>query len=157
MRPVRDRPRADVAGAVAVLAAACSLLAGCGAGPEATGAGAAGGGGSSISCPVPDGPIAVAVSGRANSPAPVLPPVLPPVAEQIVSESVERVPIDGVGPRLTLVGIDGRPAPLGSKAFSPRSQNDIAVGRERRTFLDSFRQSVAAVREIGRASCRERV
>ena len=142
MRPGRGRPRAGVAGAVAVLAVACSLVAGCGAGPEATGVGAAGGGGSSISCPVPDGPIAVAVSGRANSPA----PSLPPVAEQIVSNAVERVPIGGVGPRLTLVGIDGRPEPLGSLAFSPRSQNDIAVGRERRTFLDSFGQSVAAVR-----------
>ena len=119
MRPVRSRRRVDVAGTMAVLAVTCSLLAGCGAGPEATEAGAAGGGGSSINCPVPDGPITVAVSGRANSPA----PVLPPVAEQIVRESVERVPIDGVGPRLTLVGIDGRPEPLDSKAFSPRSQN----------------------------------
>ena len=142
MRPGRGRPRAGVAGAVAVLAVACSLVAGCGAGPEATGVGAAGGGGSSISCPVPDGPIAVAVSGRANSPA----PSLPPVAEQIVSNAVERVPIGGVGPRLTLVGIDGRPEPLGSTAFSPRSKNDIAAGRERRAFLDRFRQLVAAVR-----------
>ncbi len=144
MRVARTRPRV-VPGTVAVLAVACTLLAGCGAGPEATGAGAAGGGGaggSPVSCPVPDGPIAVAVSGRANSPA----PRLPPVAEQIVTESVERVPIGGVGPRLTLVGIDGRPEPLGSAAFTPRSQNDIAVGRERRNFLDSFRQSFAAVR-----------
>ncbi|HYZ08557.1 MAG TPA: OmpA family protein [Pseudonocardiaceae bacterium] len=142
MMLARGRPRGAFAGAIAVLAVACSLLAGCGGGPEATGAGAAAGGDARISCPVPDGPIAVAVSGRANSPA----PALPPVAERIVSESVERVPIDGTGPRLTLVGIDGRPEPLGSAAFSPRSQNDIAVGRERRTFLDSFRQSVAAVR-----------
>ena len=144
MRVARTRPRV-VPGTVAVLAVACTLLAGCGAGPEATGAGAAGGGGaggSPVSCPVPDGPIAVAVSGRANSPA----PTLPPVAEQIVTESVERVPIGGVGPRLTLVGIDGRPEPLGSMAFSPRSKNDIAAGRERRAFLDRFRQSVAAVR-----------
>ena len=140
MRSVRIRRRGDVAGVLAVLAVS-SLLAGCGSGPEATGAGAGGGGGS-ISCPVPDGPIAVAVSGRANSPA----PVLAPVAEQIVRESVERVPVDGVGPRLTLVGIDGRPEPLGSAAFPPRSQNDIAIGRERRTFLDSFRQSVSTVR-----------
>ena len=140
MRSVRIRRRGDVAGVLAVLAVSCSLLAGCGSGPEATGAGA-GGGGSSISCPVPDGPIAVAVSGRANNPA----PVLAPVAEQIVRESVERVPVDGVGPRLTLVGIDGRPEPR-SAAFSPRSQNDIAIGRERRTFLDSFRQSVSTVR-----------
>ncbi|MDQ3989935.1 MAG: OmpA family protein [Actinomycetota bacterium] len=141
MRVARTRPRV-VPGTVAVLAVACTLLAGCGAGPQATGAAGGGAGGSPVSCPVPDGPIAVAVSGRANSPA----PTLPPVAEQIVTESVERVPIDGIGPRLTLVGIDGRPEPLGSAAFSPRSQNDIAVGRERRTFLDSFRQSVAAVR-----------
>ncbi|MDQ3154218.1 MAG: hypothetical protein M3R63_21705, partial [Actinomycetota bacterium] len=126
---------------MAVLAVGCSLLAGCGAGPQPTGAGAAGGS-SSISCPVPDGPIAVAVSGRANSPV----SALPPVTEQIVSGAVEQVGIDGAGPRLTLVGIDGRPEPLGSEAFTPRSQNDIAVGRERRAFLDSFRQSVAAVR-----------
>ena len=105
MRPVRGRRRVDVAGTMAVLAVTCSLLAGCGAGPEAAGVGAAGGGGSSINCPVPDGPIAVAVSGRANSPA----SALPPVTEQIVSGAVEQVGIDGAGPRLTLVGIDGRP------------------------------------------------
>ncbi|MDQ3886263.1 MAG: OmpA family protein [Actinomycetota bacterium] len=148
MRLVHTRPRGGlVTGAMAVLAVACSLVAGCGGG-EATGAspGGAGAGpagdGSNISCPVPDGPIAVAVSGRANSPA----PVLPPVADRIVSEAAEQVSIDGTGPRLTLVSIDGRPEPLGSAAFTPRSQNDIAVSRERRRFLESFRQSVAEVR-----------
>ena len=70
------------AGLLSVLLAA-ALAAACSSGEDAAGGGFSGGGGSALSCPVPVGPLAFAVSGRSNSPEPGLPeggvswPILP--------------------------------------------------------------------------------
>ncbi len=131
--------RDPVLGAVTLLAAAA--LAGCGQQPDSAG-GAAGQSGESIGCPIPAGPIAVAISGRANSPA----PVLPPAAEQVVQHAIDAVPIGETGPTLSLVKIDGRPSMVASAAFASDAEFPRAVDRDRETFLAGFRNAARDVR-----------
>lgn len=129
--------------AVATLLAGAALLTGCGSTePAADVTPAVGGAAAASGCPATGGPIAIAMSGRANSPA----PVLPPIAEQIVDVAVGGVEIGGVGPIVTLIGIDGQPESLGSAAFEPTGENDIALEGNRTEFLDSFRAAATSLR-----------
>lgn len=98
--------------------------------------------GEAFGCPIPSGPVAVAVSGRANSPA----PVLPPPAAQLVHDTVYAVPIGETGPAISLVGIDGRPSLIASAAFSSDAEFPQAVDRDRETFLADFRAAASSVR-----------
>lgn len=93
-------------------------------------------------CAIPAGPVAVAVSGRANSPG----PVLPVRAREIVQQVITGVPALQTGPSLSLVGLDGRPGVLASAEFYSDAGNDLALEEDRRNFLATFEASVRAVR-----------
>ncbi len=123
------------------LIAAAAVLAGCGQQPD-PGRASAGEGGGAIGCPIPPGPIAIAISGRANSPA----PVLPPSVEQVVHDAIYAVPIGETGPTISLIGIDGRPSLVASAAFASDAEFPDAVDRDRETFLATFGDAVSSVR-----------
>lgn len=118
-----------------------AVVAGCGEQQGAGGANAAEAG-ADIGCPVPAGPIAVAISGRANSPA----PQLPPSVAAIVRDSVYAVPIGETGPTMSLVELDGRPSLVASAAFASDAEFPQAVDRDRDTFLADFSAAASSVR-----------
>lgn len=126
------------------LAAFAVLIAGvvAGCGQQADGSGDAGEPRAEIGCPVPPGPVAVAISGRANSPA----PTLPPSAEQILRDSVYDVPIGESGPPISLVEIDGRPSLVAGAAFASDAEFPQAVDQDRDTFLADFSAAASGVR-----------
>jgi OOP family OmpA-OmpF porin len=127
--------RVGALAAMSLLVAA--LVAGCGGQQQA-----AGDPGTVAGCPVPQGPIAIAVSGRANSPA----PALPPPVRQLVHDAIYAVPIGETGPTISLIGVDGRPSLVGRAAFSSDAEFPAAVDQDREAFLASFRKAVSAVR-----------
>lgn len=127
--------RARALAAMSLLAAA--VVAGCGQQQEAAAAP-----GEVAGCPVAQAPVAIAVSGRANSPA----PALPPPVRQLVHDVIYAVPVGETGPTISLIGIDGRPSLVGRAAFSSEAEFPAAVDRDRDAFLASFRDAVSAVR-----------
>jgi OOP family OmpA-OmpF porin len=131
---VRSRSLAACAVLIAAVVAGCSQ--------QAARGGNAGDAGADIGCPVPPGPVAVAISGRANSPA----PVLPPAAEEVLQDAVYAVPIGETGPTISLIEIDGRPSLVASAAFASDAEFPQAVDRDRETFLADFRTAASGVR-----------
>jgi OmpA-OmpF porin, OOP family len=129
------------AGLLSVLLAA-ALAAGCSSGEDAAGGGFSGGGGGALSCPVPVGPMAFAVSGRSNSPEPGLPQALQDATTSVLTRSVD----DGYEPRITLVNVDGRPVSAGSETFSSDAGNGIAAEDDRNAFLDGFGEALTGLR-----------
>lgn len=126
------------------LAAFAVLIAGvvAGCGQQADGGGDAGEPRADIGCPAPSGPVAVAISGRANSPA----PVLPPAAEEVLQDAVYAVPIGETGPTISLIEIDGRPSLVASAAFASDAEFPQAVDRDRENFLADVRSAASGVR-----------
>ncbi|MGH3942710.1 MAG: OmpA family protein [Pseudonocardiaceae bacterium] len=95
-------------------------------------------------CGVPTGSIAIAVSGRANSPA----PSLPNQVLRIVGAAVLASPPDGSGPVFTVHRIHGRPDTVWKNSFSSTADpdNKPAVSEDRQIFFDSLFQAVHSVR-----------
>lgn len=124
---------------VALLAGA-ALLAGCGSEPAVVTPAAAGNG--TATCTAPAGPVAIAMSGRANSPA----PTLPPIAGAVLAAALGRVDVGGTGSMITLVNVDGRPESVGAAAFKPSGKESIALERSRGQFEDSFATAASQVR-----------
>lgn len=95
-------------------------------------------------CGVLTGPFALAVSGRANSPA----PSLPDHVLRIAGAAVLASPPDGNGPMFTVVRIDGRPDSVWKGKFSSTADPDnrTAVGDDRQVFFDQLFQAVHSVR-----------
>ncbi|MHC1560714.1 OmpA family protein [Actinomycetospora sp. C-140] len=118
------------------------LLAGCSSSDDAAGGGFSGGGGGALSCPVPVGPMAFAVSGRANSPSPGLPQAVQDATVSVLSRSVDQ----GYRPRITLIDVDGRPTTAGSDTYSSDAGNGIAAEDDRNNFLSGFGDALTGVR-----------
>lgn len=118
------------------------LVAGCSSGDDAQGGGFSGGGGGSVSCPVPVGPMAFAVSGRANSPEPGLPQSVQDATVSVLTRSVDQ----NYRPRITLINVDGRPTAAGSDTFSTDAGNGIAAEDDRNKFLGQFGQALTNLR-----------
>jgi OmpA-OmpF porin, OOP family len=133
------RPR--VAGLFSLLLAG-TLVAGCSGSDDAAGGGFSGGGGGGLSCPVPVGPMAFAVSGRANSPEPGLPQAVQDATTSVLTRSVDQ----NYRPRITLVNVDGRPVSAGSETFSSDAGNGIAAEDDRNTFLNGFGEALTGLR-----------
>lgn len=129
------------AGLLSVLLAA-ALAAGCSSGEDAAGGGFSGGGGGALSCPVPVGPLAFAVSGRSNSPEPGLPQAVQDATVSVLTRAVD----EGYEPRVTLVNVDGRPVSAGSETFSSDAGNGIAAEDDRNQFLNGFGEAVTGLR-----------
>ena len=129
------------AGLLSVLLAA-ALAAGCSSGEDAAGGGFSGGGGGALSCPVPVGPLAFAVSGRSNSPEPGLPQAVQDATTSVLTRAVD----EGYEPRVTLVNVDGRPVSAGSETFSSDAGNGIAAEDDRNQFLNGFGEAVTGLR-----------
>ncbi|GAA4914732.1 outer membrane protein OmpA-like peptidoglycan-associated protein [Actinomycetospora succinea] len=127
--------------AVLPLVFAVALLAGCSSGDDA-GGGFAGGGGGGLSCPVPVGPLAFAVSGRANSPAPGLPQSVQDATVSVLTRAVDQ----DYRPRVTLIDLDGRPTSAGSDTFTTDAGNGIAAEDDRNQFLNGFGEALTGLR-----------
>lgn len=136
------RRRARSAAGVLALALAGALVAGCSSGNEATGGGFSGGGGGPLSCPVPVGPMAFAVSGRANSPAPGLPQAVQDATVSVLTRAVDQ----HYQPRIMLINVDGRPSSAGSETFSTDAGNGIAATDDRNKFLNGFGDALTNLR-----------
>jgi OOP family OmpA-OmpF porin len=135
-------PSRRAAGIIAVVLAG-ALAAGCSSGDSAEGGGfSGGGGGGSLPCPVPVGPMAFAVSGRANSPEPGLPQAVQDATASVLTRAVDQ----DYKPRITLVNVDGRPTSAGSDTFSSDAGNGIAAEDDRNEFLNGFGEALTGVR-----------
>ncbi|MGH3932163.1 MAG: OmpA family protein [Pseudonocardiaceae bacterium] len=120
-----------------------AVLGGCtGAGDPANSAAPTVGEPTAGRCAIPSGPVAVVVSGRANSPGPVLPARVREIVQQVVTGR----PASRTGPALSLVGLDGRPGVLAGGEFYSDAGNNFALEEDRRNFLATFETSVRAVR-----------
>lgn len=124
------------------LVLAGALVAGCSSGDDAAGGGFSGGGGGALACPVPVGPMAFAVSGRANSPEPGLPQSVQDATVSVLSRSVDQ----SYRPRITLIDVDGRPTAAGSATFSSDAGNGIAAEDDRNQFLNGFGEALTGLR-----------
>ncbi|MEJ2862312.1 OmpA family protein [Actinomycetospora flava] len=133
--------RALVPALVLATALTAALAAGCSSGDDAAG-GFSGGGGGALSCPVPVGPMAFAVSGRANSPAPGLPQSLQDATISVLTRAVDQ----DYQPRVTLIDLDGRPTSAGSDTFSTDAGNGIAAEDDRNGFLSGFGEALTGLR-----------
>lgn len=91
-------------------------------------------------CQVTDGPVAVAVASRANTPAAE---PLPAGVVGVLDQVVRRVGQDGTGPEISLIAVDGAPFVVGGQAFQPSSHNDSALAREREAYLTEIGRGVA--------------
>ena len=123
------------------LMVAVALVAGCSSGDDA-GGGFSGAGGGGLSCPVPVGPMAFAVSGRANSPEPGLPRSVQDATVSVLTRAVDQ----DYRPRITLVNLDGRPTSAGSETYSSDAGNGIAAEDDRNQFLSGFGEALTQVR-----------
>ena len=136
------RPRRRRAGVgVAVAAAALLALGACSSGGDSAG-GSSGGGGAPLSCPVPVGPMALAVSGRANSPEPGLPASVQQAAISVVAGAADQK----VQPKFTVVDVDGRPTVAGSDTYRTDAGNAIAAQDDQNAFLSGLGKAVSQVR-----------
>jgi OOP family OmpA-OmpF porin len=147
-RPGRFRPPAVPLAALTV--ALCLELTGC-AGPSAPsvpsdasegsmsdGPGTAG----STSCPIPLAPVAAAVGGRANTPAPTVPARL----ASVITKAITATPAGSTSPPLTLIRLDGRSDQTTSSSFFSDAANAEAYRQDQSTFLSSFEAATAATR-----------
>ncbi len=127
---------------VAVAAAALLVLGACSSGDDTAGGFAAGSGGAPLSCPVPVGPMAIAVSGRANSPEPGLPTSVQQAAISVVSGAADQK----VQPKFTVVDLDGRPTVAGSDTYRTDAGNAIAAQDDQNAFLSGLAKAIGQVR-----------
>ena len=102
---------------------------------------ASGGGGAPLSCPVPVGPMALAVSGRANSPEPGLPSSVQQAAISVVAGAADQK----VQPKFTVVDVDGRPTVAGSDTYRTDAGNAIAAQDDQNAFLSGLGKAVGRV------------
>ncbi len=127
---------------LAAAAAALLVLGACSSGDDAGGGFASGGGGAPLSCPVPVGPMAIAVSGRANSPAPGLPTSVQQAAISVVAGAADQ----NVAPKFTVVNLDGRPTVAGSDTYRTDAGNAIAAQDDQNAFLSGLGKAISQVR-----------
>lgn len=92
-------------------------------------------------CPLPAGPLAVAISQRANSPAAV-----PPQAMQVVEKFVETTPAGVTGPTLTLINVDGQPSVSQTGQFLSTVGNSVALKDDQDSFLNGFLRAASDMR-----------
>ncbi|MDD7966733.1 OmpA family protein [Actinomycetospora lemnae] len=118
------------------------LVAGCSSDEGGAGGGFAGGGGGALSCPVPVGPMAFAVSGRANSPEPGLPQAVQDATVSTLTRAVD----EDYQPRITLINVDGRPVSAGSDTFASDAGNGIAAEDDRNAFLNGLGEALTGLR-----------
>ncbi|GAA4864942.1 OmpA family protein [Actinomycetospora straminea] len=130
------------AGGLLAVVLAGALVAGCSSDEGGAGGGFAGGGGGALSCPVPVGPMAFAVSGRANSPEPGLPQAVQDATVSTLTRAVD----EDYQPRITLINVDGRPVSAGSDTFSSDAGNGIAAEDDRNAFLNGFGEALTGLR-----------
>lgn len=92
-------------------------------------------------CVMPAGPLAVAISRRANSPGD-----LPDPAKQIVQRFVTSVPAGMTGPKLSLINVDGRPDVHQAGQFHSDAGNTQALQDDQQSFVTGFVSHTAAMR-----------
>ncbi|MEU4376713.1 OmpA family protein [Pseudonocardia alni] len=122
-----------------LLLTAC--LAACGTAPAATPSAVSGtASGSTGACPVAPGPVAIAVGGHRNAPA----PVLSGIARDLVTGHVLAGP---GGPPLALISVEGvARVVVAPQSFTSDARNSAAVDRDRSRFLADVDAAVAGLR-----------
>lgn len=135
----RSRLRAS---ALAVAATAVLALGACSSGDSSGGFGSGGGGGAPLSCPVPVGPMAIALGGRANEPEPSLPGAVQQAAISVVSGASDQ----NVQPKFTVVNVDGRPTVAGSDTYRTDAGNAIAAQDDQNAFLSGLGKAIPTLR-----------
>jgi outer membrane protein OmpA-like peptidoglycan-associated protein len=141
-RSAAELPRRKRRPGLLVVVLAGALLAGCSSGGDDAAGGGFGGGGGNLSCPLPVGPMAFAVSGRANSPEPGLPQAVQDGTVSVLTRAVDQ----HYQPRITLINVDGRPVSAGSDTFSSDAGNGIAAEDDRNNFLGGFGKALTGLR-----------
>lgn len=92
-------------------------------------------------CVIPAGPLAVAISRRANSPGD------PPVqVSQIVQRFITDIPAMVTGPTLSLINVDGRSEIYRTGQFFSDSRNKYGLHSDQQQFLAGFDSAVASMR-----------
>ena len=134
-------PRRRTSVGLAVAAVALLALGACSSGDDAGGF-SSGGGGAPLSCPVPVGPMAMAVSGRANSPEPGLPTAVQQAAISVVGGAADQK----AQPKFTVVNLDGRPTVAGSDTYRTDAGNAIAAQDDQNAFLSGLGKAITQVR-----------
>ncbi len=92
-------------------------------------------------CVLPDGPLAVAISRRANSPGTV-----PVQVTEMVEKFIEKIPAGVTGPTLTLINVDGRPGVQQSGPFRSPAGNSIRLKNDQLNFLKGFQRAASDMR-----------
>ena len=130
--------------AALVAASLATLLAlgACSSGEESAGGFSGGGGGAPLSCPVPVGPMAIALGGRANEPEPSLPGPVQQAAITVVSGASDQ----NVQPKFTVVNVDGRPSVAGSDTYRTDAGNAIAAQDDQNAFLSGLGSAIPTLR-----------
>ncbi|MDL5155683.1 OmpA family protein [Actinomycetospora termitidis] len=129
--------------ALALATAAVLVLGACSSGDDSSGGFASGGGGGApLSCPVPVGPMAIAVGGRANEPEPGLPGAVQQAAITVVSGAADQK----VQPKFTVVSVDGRPTVAGSDTYRTDAGNAIAAQDDQNAFLSGLGDAISQLR-----------
>lgn len=85
----------------------------------------------------PDGPVAVAVSGRANSPG----PGMTATVDGLVRYAVSKAQVGGVSPAISVIDVDGKPYVARSDSFAPTTP-EPGLADERDRFVDAVGQFV---------------
>jgi outer membrane protein OmpA-like peptidoglycan-associated protein len=86
--------------------------------------------------------MAIAVSGRANSPEPGLPTSVQQAAISVVAGAADQK----VAPKFTVVDLDGRPTVAGSDTYRTDAGNAIAAQDDQNAFLSGLGKAIGGVR-----------
>lgn len=92
-------------------------------------------------CVPPSGPLAVAMSRRANNPGDI-----PAQVSQIVHRFITDIPAMVTGPTLSLINVDGRSDVYRTGQFYSDSRNEYGLQNDHRKFLAGFNSAVADMR-----------
>jgi OOP family OmpA-OmpF porin len=92
-------------------------------------------------CGLPAGPLAVAISRRANNPGDI-----PAQVSQIVQKFITDIPAMVTGPTLSLINIDGRSDVYRTGQFYSDSRNKYGLPSDQRQFLAGFHNAVTSMR-----------
>jgi OmpA-OmpF porin, OOP family len=124
------------------LATVAALALGACSSDDSAGGGGFTGGGAPLSCPVPVGPMAIALGGRANEPEPSLPGPVQQAAISVVAGASEQ----NVQPKFTVVNVDGRPTVAGSETYRTDAGNAIAAQDDQNAFLSGLGNAIPTLR-----------
>lgn len=94
-------------------------------------------------CVLPAGPLAVAISRRANNPGDI-----PAQVSQIVRKFITEIPAMVTGPTLSLINVDGRSDIYRTGQFYSDSRNKYGLESDQQQFLAGFGDAISEMRAV---------